>query len=72
MAIVKSMIVERVEERMDALQSMLESQEHLADPAKVEAQIRSISLYWSILSDEDRDYIHGARWAIEKQSEWNV
>ena len=72
MAIVKDMIFERVEERLDTLQMMLESQEHLSDPDKVEAQIRSISVYWSILSDEDKDYIHGARWAIEKQAGWNV
>lgn len=72
MAVVKSMIMDRIETRMDILQAMMENQDHINDPDKVEAQIRSISVYWSILSDEDKDYIHGARWAIEKQAEWNV
>lgn len=72
MAVVKSMIFDRIEERLNVLQVMLESQEHLTDPDRVEAQIRSVSLYWSILSDDDKDYIDCARWAIEKQSEWNV
>lgn len=72
MAVVKSMIFDRIEERLNVLQVMLESQEHLTDPDRVEAQIRSVSLYWSILSDDDKDYIDCARWAIEKQSKWNV
>jgi len=66
------MIKERINERMNTLQAMMEGQVHVSDPARVEAQIAAISPYWAHLSDEDKDYMHCARWAVEKQEEWNV
>lgn len=72
MGVVKNMVMDRIEDRLDALVDMMESQTHLSDPELVEAHIQTITKYWSILSDEDKDYIHASRWAIEKQSEWKV
>ena len=72
MAVVKSMIMDRIESRMDILQAMMENQDHIEDPDKVVAQIQTITPYWSVLSDEDKDYIDCARWSIERKSEWLV
>lgn len=63
---------DKINTRMDQIQEMMESNVHLSDPDKVEAVISSVSKFWSVLSEEDRDYIHGARFAIEKKAEWNV
>lgn len=50
----------------------MESNVHLENPIKVEEAIASVSKFWSALSEEDRDYIHGARFAIEEKMEWKV
>lgn len=63
---------DKINERMDVLQAMMENNVHLDSPEIVEQHIRTVSKFWSVLSDEDKDYIHGARYAIEEKVEWNV
>jgi hypothetical protein len=63
---------EKIRLRMDEIQSMMESNDHLTDPDKVTEVIGSVSKFWSALNEEDRDYIHCARYAIENKSEWKV
>jgi hypothetical protein len=67
-----SMIRERIHERMDQLQAMMESNQHLTDPSGVEDHIQTITKFWSALCEEDQDYIEFARYAIEEQREWKV
>ena len=57
---------------MDELQAMMESNIHLEKPLLVAMQIESVSKFWSVLSEEDRDYIHGCQFALEEKQEWNV
>jgi len=63
---------EKITQRMDDLQRMMENNVHLTNPDKVAIQISSVSKYWSVLDDEDRDYIHGARHALEEKTEWRI
>jgi len=63
---------DKINKRMDVLQAMMEDNVHLDSPEIVEQHIRTVSKFWSVLSDEDKDYIHGARYAIEEKVEWNV
>lgn len=63
---------EKIKTRMDQLQEMMESNQHLKDPIAVSDHIDTVSKFWSVLSDEDKDYIHGARHAIEEMMEWKV
>ena len=63
---------EKIKERMDVLQKMMESNIHLDDAERVTRQIQTISKFWSVLSEEDRDYIQGCQYAIEEKYEWKV
>lgn len=63
---------EKINMRMDILQDWMESNYHLKNPEAVIEHIENVSKFWSVLSEEDRDYIHGCRYAIEEKSEWNV
>ena len=63
---------DKIKDRMDLLQDMMEDNVHIDSPHIVEDHIRTVSKFWSVLSDEDRDYIHGARYAIEEKMEWNL
>jgi len=62
----------KIKERMDKLQGYMESNYHLENPKEVEELIESVTKFWSVLKEEDTDYIHGARYAIEEKMEWNV
>lgn len=69
---VKAMIDQKINDRLDQLQQMMETQKHIEDPELVLEHIGTITKFWSILSDEDKDYIECARWAVEENKEWNV
>ncbi len=61
----------RINDRLDQLQIMMEEQKHLDDKGiGVLEHIETISKFWSILSEEDRDYIQGCQYAIDEQIEW--
>ena len=65
-------VKDKINERMDKLQAWMESNYHLEHPDDVIDLIQSVSKFWSVLSEEDRDYIHGAQYAIEEKMEWNL
>ena len=65
-------IRDTITSRMDHLQELMESNAHFDRPEYVEDVISSVSKFWSALSEEDRDYIHGARYAIEENIYWDV
>ena len=62
----------KLDARMDKLQSMMESNTHLTDPNGVNEHIGTITFAWTVLSEEDRDYIQGCQYAIEEQTEWKL
>jgi len=63
---------QKIKQRMDQLQGWMESNHHLENPDDVLDLIQSVSKFWSALQEEDRDYIHGAQYAIEEKTEWKV
>jgi len=65
-------IKDKINQRMDKLQEMMESNVHLERPAEVAEHIYSVSKFWSVLSDEDKDYIDGSRYALEEQIRWEL
>jgi hypothetical protein len=60
-----------IEQDMDLLQTMMESNTHISNPHKVIEHLSSIRYKWVFLSEEDRDYIHGCDTAIEEGIRWN-
>ena len=64
------MVQKKINERMDILQNWMENNYHLKRPEVVKEHIESVSKFWSILSEEDRDYIQGCQYAIEEKFEW--
>ena len=65
-------VKDKIKERMDQLQEWMERNYHLEHPDDVIDLIQSVSKFWSVLSEEDKDYIHGAQYAIEEKMEWKV
>lgn len=59
-----------INKRMDVLQAWMEANYHLKRPEVVIEHIETVSKFWSVLSEEDRDYIQCARHAIDEKMEW--
>ena len=58
----------KINERMDILQDWMEQDYHLERPEVVYEHTLSVSKFWSVLSEEDRDYIQGVQFAIDTKS----
>lgn len=63
---------EKINDRMDLVQQYMESNLHLKDPHAVIVAIENVTKFWSVLSEEDQDYLHVARDAVEDGREWRV
>ena len=63
---------DKIKVRMDELQAMMESNKHLERQFEVDNKISSVTKFWSVLNDEDKDYIHACRHALEYQMKWEV
>lgn len=61
-----------IKTRMDHLQELMEGQAHIDRPEYTQDVIDSVSKFWSVLSDEDKDYIHCSRDALENKMEWKI
>jgi hypothetical protein len=61
---------EKLKLRFEKLEKMMTSNEHLSNKSEVIETVESISKFWRILNEEERDYINVARWAIEDDKEW--
>ena len=59
---------DKINQRMDILQDWMEQDYHLKKPEVVYDHTLTISKFWSVLSEEDREYIQGAQDAIETKS----
>ena len=63
---------QKIESRMIELQNWMESNHHLINKEEVYELTLNISKFWSVLSEEDREYIQAARYAIDKGIEWRI
>ena len=45
---------------------------HIKDPETVLQFFDRLNYCWGVLNEEDRDFIHGAQFALEEQMEWNI
>ena len=57
---------------MDQLQEWMESNYHLEHADEVYDHTLSVSKFWSVLSEEDRDYIQATQMACEEKLEWKL
>ena len=64
----------KIQTRLDALEAQLKAGEHLRSAEgviTVLTTISSTSMFWRAMTDEERDFVHAARLAVEDELEWN-
>ena len=65
-------IRQRIEDRLNLVEQMLILRKHISDPDFAFDTIATVSKFYSVLTEEQRDFINAARWAIEEQREWKT
>jgi len=60
----------KIDNRMDQLQEWMESNYHLENSQEVYDHTLTISKFWSVMSEEDREYVQMAQNACEEKQVW--
>ena len=68
----KKKLREKIELRMQILEEMMKKQMHIHDPNSVDMFLDRITYCWAIMSEEDKDFVHGCRHALEEKIEWSL
>ena len=61
-----------INDKLNQLEQSLLNQDHLNNPIEFLIQLVSLSKYFHLMSDEDRDYVNCAKEALEDQIEWRI
>ena len=66
-------IKDKITKIMDEIQIIMESNGHLNGKIeKLEELFSKVSIYWAHMDDGDKDYIDGAKTAIEDKIKWDI
>lgn len=63
----------KIQTRLDALEDQLKAGKHLKSAEGVIAvlsTISSVSKFWRVMTDEERDFVNAARLAVEDELKW--
>jgi hypothetical protein len=63
---------EKIELRMQILETMMKKQMHIQDPQTVDLFLDRLTYCWGVLNEEDRDFIQGCQTALEEKIEWSL
>ena len=61
-----------INQKLDELETMLTSQQHISSPQTVGELLDALSALFHLMSDDDRDYVQCAKVALEDKIEWRV
>ena len=61
---------EKIQTRLDQIEMLMYSNYHLKNPDEVYNQTLNVSKFWSILLEEDRDFIQAVQDSIEEGWVW--
>lgn len=67
-------IMDKIEQRLDRLEAILKEGRHLTEAQEglLEANeiIEGLSQYWSVMNDEQTDFVRGAEHMLENKTIW--
>lgn len=64
------LIKDRIQKRIDVVEFMMKNNIHMIDAKGVMEYLLTVTKFWSVLSEEDRDYLQACQSSIEEQWEW--
>lgn len=60
----------KIERRMVTLEHYMNNNIHLQQPDLVDFHLLSITKFWSVIGEDDREYIEACRYALDKKLVW--
>ena len=60
----------KIKTRMDHLERLMDSNAHIDRPEYTLEVIRSVTKFWSVLNEEDKDYLQCAEDALHEGRVW--
>ena len=60
----------KINNRLDDLEKLMRNQKHISNPDIVIDCIESITKFWSVLNDEEKDFVECVKYAIDTKLEW--
>ena len=63
---------EKINNRLDHLQLLMEGQAHIDRPEYTNDVISSITKFWTALDEADREYVEAARYALDNKKSWII
>lgn len=60
----------KLNDRLDRLQELMKSNEHLNENPEIELLLSQLSIWFSAMTDEDRDFYQGVRYMVEEKIKW--
>jgi hypothetical protein len=61
---------EKITNRLDQIEMLMRTDYHIQNPEEMMLQTLNVSKFWSVLSEEDRDFIQGVQSSIEEGWSW--
>lgn len=69
--IAKAHLKVKIKERLDELESLMKSQTHLQDADLVIEALDNVEKFWSVLNEDEKEFIGAARYACRTQTRWD-
>ena len=61
---------QKITEQFDEIEEMMNKQIHITNPKAVEEKLYGINYKWHFISEEDRDFYQGCKFALENGLKW--
>lgn len=61
----------KIEERLNELEDIMIDNGHLVEKEYAVELLKSITKFWSVLGEDERDFCHGVAYAIENGTKWS-
>lgn len=66
-----SSVREKIKDRLDEIESLMKQQKHLENPLLIYDKLPDVEKFWSIMSEDDKEFIAAVRFAIEIKIKWD-
>jgi hypothetical protein len=60
----------KINNRLDELEKLMCNQKHISNPDIIIDCIESITKFWSVLNDEEKDFVECVKYALDTKLEW--
>jgi hypothetical protein len=64
-------VIDKIQSKLDHLRMSMEGQLHIDRPDYTNDLIESITKFWSVLKEDDREYVEAAKYALVNKMSWD-